>query len=169
MKRRLKAVVFVVAALMFGLAATSASAAGPVHDVLTSSGSFSAPAGTICDFNYESPEFETTINQLRFFDENGVLVRRLRTIEERIVHRNADTGFELVETVHYGTDLDVVAGVVRVSGNSWHLRTADGKLVLVLSGFELLVRATGEVIRATPMVGQGFENVICPALGGAPA
>jgi hypothetical protein len=79
------------------------------------------------------------------------------------------TGFELVEVLHHTTDLDVASGVVRLTGNSWHLRTTNGKIVLVLSGLEIFDRATGEVLRATPQVGRGFEKVICPALGGAPA
>jgi hypothetical protein len=150
------------------LSASAALAAKPVHETITSSGSGSAPAGEICDFTYEF-EFEATVRRTSFFDENGVLVRRIQTTEERLLHRNADTGFELTEVVHYTTDLDVASGVVRLTGNFWHLRTADGRIVLVLSGLEQFVRATGEVIRATPRVGRGFENVICPALGGAPA
>jgi hypothetical protein len=160
--------VLIVVASAFGVGVSKALADQPLHEVITGSGSGSAPAGALCDFAYEF-EFETTINRKRFFDENGVLVRRLQTVEEQIVHRNAETGFELVEVVHYTTDLDVASGIVRLSGNSWHLRTTDGKIVLVLSGLEQFVRATGEVIRATPQVGKGFENVICPALGGAPA
>lgn len=159
---------FTAVVTVLALGTPVAFAAGPVHDVLTSSGGGSVPAGSLCDFAYEF-EFESTINRVRFFDENGALVRRIQTVEERLVHRNGETGFELVEVVHYTTDLDVAAGVVRLSGNSWHLRTTDGKIVLVLSGLEEFVRATGEVIRATPQVGRGFENVICPALGGAPA
>jgi hypothetical protein len=34
---------------------------------------------------------------------------------------------------------------------------------------ETFFRATGELIGATARVGVGFENVICSALGGAPA
>jgi hypothetical protein len=155
-------------ATAFGLGASAALAADPVHEIFSVSGSGGAPAGEICDFTYEF-EFEATINRKRFFDENGNLVRRLQSTEERLVHRNAETGYELVEVVHYTTDLDVASGVVQLSGNSWHLRTTDGKIVLVLSGLEESIRATGEVIRATPQVGRGFENVICPALGGSPA
>lgn len=160
--------ILIAATVSFGVAATAAFSAEPVHDTLTFSSSDSAPAGTICNFDYEL-DFEATINRKRFFDENGVLVRRLQTTEERLIHRNADTGFELVEVVHYTTDLDLATGLVRLTGNSWHLRTTDGEVVLVLSGLEIFERATGEVIRATPKVGLGFENVICPALGGAPA
>jgi hypothetical protein len=96
-------------------------------------------------------------------------VRRHRVVEERLVHRNVDTGAELIEVVHYTTTVEVAAGIVKVTGNAWHLRTPDGKIVLVLSGQEITDRATGELIKATPKVGRGFENVICPALGGAPA
>jgi hypothetical protein len=139
-----------------------------VHDVFAGSGSDAFHAGELCDFEYEL-EGSSRINQLRWFDEDGDLVRRRRTIEENLLHRNADTGYELVETVHYTTDLDVASGLLRLTGNSWQLRTTDGRIILVLSGAEILRRFTGEVIWSTPNVGQGFEDVICPALGGAPA
>jgi hypothetical protein len=158
----------IVVAAAFGLGVPAVMADAPVHEVIKGSGTDTAPAGAVCDFAYEL-EFEFRINRKRFFDESGNLVRRLQTTEEQLLHRNADTGFELVEVVHYTTDLDVARGVVRLTGNSWHLRTTDGKIVRVLSGLEQFMRATGEVIRATPQVGKGFENVICPALGGAPA
>jgi hypothetical protein len=163
-----RVLILTLVAAAFGLAASAALAGEPVHDVITGSRSDSAPAGTLCDFAYEL-EFEFTIKRKRFFDDSGNLVRRLQTTEEQLVHRNVDTGFELAEVVHYTTDLDVASGIVRLTGNSWHLRTTDGKIVQVLSGLEQFVRATGELIRATPQVGRGFENVICPALRGSPA
>jgi hypothetical protein len=70
---------------------------------------------------------------------------------------------------HCTTDLDVATGLVRLTGNSWHLRTIDGELVVVRSGLEMFDGVTGELLTATPRVGAGFANVICPALGGAPA
>jgi hypothetical protein len=148
--------------------AATARAAEPVQDTLSVADTDSAPAGTICDFNYEL-DFQVTSDRKRFFDESGALVRRLQIVEERLTHRNADTGFELFEVTHYTTDLDVAAGLVRLTGNSWHLRTIDGELVVVRSGLEIFDRVTGELLRATPRVGAGFANVICPALGGAPA
>jgi hypothetical protein len=156
------------AILIVAVFAATARATGPIQDTLSAAGTDFAPAGTICNFNYEL-DFQVTIDRKRFFDENGVLLRRLQIIEEHLTHRNADTGFQLVEVTHYTTDLDVATGLVRLTGNSWHLRTIDGELVVVRSGLEIFDRVTGELFKATPRVGAGFANVICPALGGAPA
>jgi hypothetical protein len=163
--RRFALLLAILSAAAFSAAARAAE---PIQDTLSAAGTDFAPAGTICDFNYEL-DFQVTIDRKRFLDENGVLVRRLQIVEEQLTHRNADTGFELVEVTHYTTDLDVATGLVRLTGNSWHLRTIDGELVVVRSGLEFFDRVTGELFKATPQVGAGFANVICPALGGAPA
>ena len=109
------------------------------------------------------------MNQLRFVDESGNVVRLLTTREENLIHTNLDTGYTLHETVHYITDVDRVANEVEVVGNHWHLRDADGNRVVFRSGLEIVDLLTFDTVKHTPQVGAGYENVICPALGGNPA
>lgn len=61
------------------------------------------------------------------------------------------------------------AGQIKDVGVFWHLRTADGKLVLVQAGQLVVSAAIGEVLKVTPSVNPDEAAVICPALGGNPA
>jgi hypothetical protein len=157
-----------VALVAAALSATAAFAGQPSRFTFSASGTDFAPSGTVCDFDYEL-KFSVEVTEHRYYDASGMYARRIRQIEESLAHHNLDTGAALTETTHYVTDLDVASGTVRLTGNSWHLRDSDGRIVVVRSGLELFDRISGELYRSTPMVGQGFENVICPALGGSPA
>jgi hypothetical protein len=61
---------------------------------VSAAGTDAAPAGTICDFNYEL-DVQVTIDRKRFFDEDGALVRRLpdRRSVSRIETRIQDSSF----------------------------------------------------------------------------
>jgi hypothetical protein len=83
------------------------------------------------------------------------------------VHENADTGFTLTETDHV-TETTTADGQVKDVGVFWHLRTTDGKLVVVQAG-QIVFSATGEVLKVTPSINPDNAAVICPALGGQPA
>jgi hypothetical protein len=65
--------------------------------------------------------------------------------------------------IHEGPDQ------ARVVGIFWHLRDADGKIVLVQSGQLVINLETGEIFEVTPAINPDFAAVICPALGGQPA
>ena len=81
-------------------------------------------------------------------------------------HTNVDTGFVLTETDYFSDQFR--AGQEKVVGIQWHLRTPDGKLIVVHAG-NLVLSSTGDVVSFTPNINPDFAAVICPALGGQPA
>ena len=60
------------------------------------------------------------------------------------------------------------AGQTKTVGIFWHLRNADGQLVVIQAG-QLVISAAGEILKVTPDVTPDNAAVICPALGGQPA
>lgn len=151
------------------LAVQAAGASGPVHEKVTMTfPPVDFPAGTICDFNYRE-EGLLTVNAKVFLDEDGNPVRVEEQDVAHIVHTNVDTGFTLTEDIHYAQHFDFVAGEVALTGNWWHLRDLDGRIVFVGSGMFIGDLVTGELLKATPNVGADFAEVNCTALGGAPA
>jgi hypothetical protein len=90
---------------------------------------FDAPAGVTCAFAVHE-EVSYTQNITRFFDDAGRLVRVEDQIDLTVLHRNAETGRTLTEEDHYAAHVDLVTGAVEETGQSWHLRDADGRLVL---------------------------------------
>lgn len=84
-----------------------------------------------------------------------------------VAHTNTSTGFTLTETDHF-TETTAADGQIKDVGIFWHLRTTDGKLVVVQAG-QIVVSATGEVLKVTPSINPDSAAVICPALGGHPA
>ncbi len=139
---------------------TAAWADGPQHVKSTFSAEETVPAGQLCDFTYHN-EFTITINAVIFADG--------REIDQDVIHAthtNVDTGFTLTEIDYFSDQFR--AGQEKVVGIEWHLRNADGKLVVVHAG-QLVVSATDEVLKFTPNFNPDFAAVICPALGGNPA
>jgi opacity protein-like surface antigen len=107
--------------------AAVASAAAPVKTTTADSGSFDAPAGTICDFNYHQ-SFSEVVTQTIFSDG------RVHThFDISVVHTNVDTGYTLTERDHYDF-LDITGVKYRNVGLAWHLRDPSGKLVVVRAG-----------------------------------
>ena len=84
-----------------------------------------------------------------------------------MTHTNLDTGFTLTETDHF-TVTTATDGQNKLVGIFWHLRNADGKLVVVHAG-QMVFSPTGEVLKFTPNMNPDDAAVICPALGGHPA
>jgi molybdopterin-guanine dinucleotide biosynthesis protein A len=84
-----------------------------------------------------------------------------------VTHTNLDTGFTLTETDHF-TVTTATDGQNKLVGIFWHLRNADGKLVVVHAG-QMVFSPTGEVLKFTPNMNPDDAAVICPALGGHPA
>jgi hypothetical protein len=140
---------------------TAAWADGPEHARSTFSAEETVPAGDLCDFTYHN-EFTITINAVIFADG--------REIDQDVIHAthtNVDTGFTLTET-DYFTVVIAADGQVKTVGIEWHLRNADGKIVLVQAG-QLVFSPEGDVLSFTPNTNPDFAAVICPALGGQPA
>jgi hypothetical protein len=157
------------AAAVLATGAGSASAATPVH-IKQSVGpvAFDVPAGALCDFAYHEEDVGT-LNTTRFFDDQGNLIGVEDQIAVSILHRNAATGQTLTEDLHYAAHVDVSGGQVRVTGQSWHLRAADGRLVLAGAGLIATDLLTGDILRQTPGALASVAATICPALGGSPA
>ena len=138
---------------------TAAWADGPLHVKSTFPYENPQPAGAFCDFNYG--EVATVSLDAIIFAG-----RETDHITTTVIHTNLDTGFSLAEVDHFSAF--TVAGQTKTVGIIWHLRTADGKLVVVQAG-QLVLSATGEIEKVTPAVTPSSAAVICPALGGLPA
>lgn len=148
--------------------ASPALADGPVHIKRTFPATLDFAAGEACNFTYHGEGlYKQDIKQ--FFDDAGNLVFVINHTELRWVHMNVDTGYTLTEVDHYTVHLDLVTGEITSTGNDWHLRDVDGKIVLVGAGRYVQDLITGEILSETPNVGADTFQVICPALGGAPA
>ncbi len=158
-----------IAAVVLAMGAGSASAATPVH-VKRTVGPIAGdvPAGALCDFAYHEEDLGTQ-NITRFFDAQGNLIRVEDHLDISILHRNTDTGQTLTEDLHYTAHVDVTSGQVQVTGESWHLRAENGRLVLSGAGLIAIDLITGDILRQTPGAQADAAAIICPALGGAPA
>jgi hypothetical protein len=138
---------------------TAAWADGPQHMTSTATFHETVPAGELCDFTLHN-DFTITIDALIFADGSE--------IDHDVVnatHINVDTGFTLTETDYFSDQFR--AGQEQVVGIQWHLRTPDGKLIVVHAGN--LVVSSGQVVSFTPNINPDVAAVICPALGGQPA
>jgi len=150
--------------LIVALGAAAASSARPTHILKqTFSDSFSAPAGTLCDFNF-SQSFTIVDTGVLFDDESFVISETAH-----VTNTNVDTGYALTEVVHYTLQLRASDGRIKQAGLIVHLRDASGKLVVVQAGQLVFDTETGELLKVTPGVNPDFAGVICPALGGQPA
>jgi hypothetical protein len=145
-------------------AGTAGTAAKPTHILKESfSDSFSAPAGTLCDFNF-SQSF-TIVDTGVFFDDESFVISETAYV----TNTNVDTGYALTEVVHNTLHLDTSKGTFKQAGLFVQLRDASGKLVVVQAGQLVFNIETGELLKVTPAVNPDFAGVICPALGGQPA
>jgi hypothetical protein len=182
----LKAFLAVVTLLASSIPLSAALADGPVHikrtDPVGTTDCPSADCPAICNFNYHQ-EYQVSVNIKRFYDANGLVDHAIRQEDLWILHKNADTGLTYTEVDHYTLFLSDPAFCdpehpandcwwwqgIASSGQNWHLRDMDGKLVLVRSGRYIQDGNTGEILWATPKGDPDFVNIICKALGGAPA
>lgn len=160
----------VLSAAILALAPLAALAVPPQHlSAEGGPGEYTAPAGELCDFTYGQTVWYS-IRGTRFFNQDGVRIRAIWHEDIVVEHRNLDTGQVLVERYHDSYENDFVAGTQTWTGNFWHLRDQDGRLVLVGSGRYVLDIETGELLDETPNATVGdFADTICTALGGAPA
>jgi hypothetical protein len=126
-------------------------------------------AGVVCDFGYQLEGLGGSVTRIRFYDAEGNRVRVILIGVETLRHTNLETGYVLEETIHGTIQRDLLTGEETHTGNFWHPRDVDGKLVLAGSGRFVLDLLSGELLEATPHAGAEFAPTICPALGGAPA
>jgi hypothetical protein len=139
---------------------TAAWADGPQH--VKSTFPFDPPplpAGAFCNFTYGEAA-TVSLNAIIFATHETDHISFTDT------HTNLDTGFSLTETGDF--TVFTTAGQTKTVGIFWHLRNADGKLVVVQAG-QLVISAAGEILKVTPDVNPDNAAVICPALGGQPA
>jgi hypothetical protein len=164
-KERRMRIILVVGTAVVALGLVSGALADrPVHTKEEFSDELSVPAGALCDFEYHQA-FTLSENLLVFGGGGRVTSHQKFTV----AHTNADTDVTLTEkgivTVQFSADDAREKNV----GLFWHLRDASGKLVVVQAGQLLFDTETGELLKFTPNITPGFADVICPALGGAPA
>jgi hypothetical protein len=117
------------------------------------------PAGAFCDFTYGEVA-TVTLNAIISADTETDHIAFTDT------HTNLDTGFSLTETGDF--TVFTTAGQTKTVGIRWHLRNAEGQLVVVQAG-QLVISAAGDILKVTPDVNPDNAAVICPALGGQPA
>src|SRR6516225_11143166 len=163
--RRLSMVAVLAVGTLLGVltpaaAITAAWADGPQHVKSTFSFENPQPPGAFCDFNYG--EVATVSLDAIIFDSTET-----DHIAATVIHTNLDTGFSLTEVDQF-TVFTAADGQTKTVGIFWHLRNADGQLVVVQAG-QLVISAAGEIVKVTPDVTPDNAAVICPALGGQPA
>ena len=136
---------------------TAAWADGPQHVKSTFTFENPQPPGALCDFNYGEVA-TVSLDAIIFAD--GTETDHIAAL---VIHTNLDTDFSLAEVDHFSAF--TVAGQTKTVGIIWHLRTADGKLVVVQAG-QLVISPAGEIVKVTPAINPSTAAVICPALGG---
>jgi len=139
---------------------TAAWADGPQHVKSTFTFENPQPPGAFCDFNY---------GEVATVSLDAIIFAGTETdhIAATVTHTNLDTGFSLTEADQF-TVFTAADGQAKTVGIVWHLRNADGQLVVVQAG-QLVISPTGAIIKVTPAVNPDSAAVICPALGGQPA
>jgi hypothetical protein len=148
---------------VLALAAGSAAAwaDGPQHVKSTFTFENPQPPGAFCDFNYGEV---ATVSLDAIIFPDGAETDHIAAL---VIHTNLDTGFSLTEVDHF-TVFTAADGQTKSVGIFWHLRNADGTLVVVQAG-QLVISPTGEIVKVTPDLNPDSAAVICPALGGQPA
>ena len=150
----------VLGVLASAAGSTAAWADGPQH--VKSTFPFDPPplpSGAFCNFTYGEAA-TISLNAIIFAGSETDHIAFTDT------HTNLDTGFSLTETGDF--TVFTTAGQTKTVGIFWHLRNADGQLVVVQAG-QLVISAAGEILKVTPAVTPDNAAVICPALGGQPA
>jgi hypothetical protein len=105
---------------------TAAWAAGPQHAKATFPFHHTFPAGQVCDF---------ALRQSATISENAITFpdRTIEHLQFQITHTNLATGSKLTETDR-STVFTAADGQTKQVGIFWHLRNAEGKIVVVQAG-----------------------------------
>ena len=149
----------VLGVLTSAAGSTMAWADGPQHVKSTFPFVNTQPAGAFCNFNYGEVA-TVSLDAIIFAD------RETDHIAFTDTHTNLDTGFSLAEAGDF--TVFTAAGQTKTVGIFWHLRSADGQLVVHQAG-QVVISSAGEILKVTPDVNPDNAAVICPALGGQPA
>ncbi|SRR6266511_1931794 len=168
--RRLTALVGLLALVALGggaLTASPARAVPPERDRFTFNDTFEIPAGEICDFDLRFT-FDFRITEVRYFDQEGNLLRVVDHINGSDTDTNLNTGATLTNDDHFITTFDAQTETIAYRGLNLHIRTPDGKLIAVLAGRMTFDATTGDLLSVTPHMGGGLP-VTCRLLGGNPA
>jgi hypothetical protein len=146
--------------LTLATGSTAAWADGPQHVKSTFTFENPQPPGAFCDFNY---------GEVATVSLDAIIYAGTETdhIAATVLHTNLDTGFSLTEVDHF-TVFTAADGQTKSVGIFWHLRNADGQLVVVQAG-QVVISPAGEIVKVTPDLNPDSAAVICPALGGQPA
>ena len=146
--------------LTLATGSTAAWADGPQHVKTTFTFENPQPPGAFCDFNY---------GEVATVSLDAIIYAGTETdhIAATVIHTNLDTGFSLTEVDHF-TVFTAADGQTKSVGIFWHLRNADGQLVVVQAG-QVVISPTGQIVKVTPDLNPDSAAVICPALGGQPA
>lgn len=123
----------------------------------------STSAGEACDFAYGehgSGWFNLILVGSKIEVQSGGRVT--------FVHENLSTGYVLTETVSYTVVFFFEKDRIVEAGLTWHVRDADGNLVLVEGGL-VVYDLDLNVVKYTPNRTPDVWAVMCPALGGSPA
>jgi len=128
--------------------ATAAWADTPLHEKSSFSGGETVPAGELCDFTY-SLAFTIFENSTIFGDPENP-DRVITQSEGHITHTNLDTGVTLTEVDYLVVQFDAADSQFKTVGIQWHLRTANGKLVVVQAGQLVVNTDTGEIVKVPP-------------------
>jgi len=122
---------------------------------------FVFPAGTICDFDFH--------NVFSFTDRTAIFPdKMIDHLVSFATDTNLATGFTLTDGPDHNTVVTAADGQMKFTGIFFQLRDASGKLVAVNAG-QLVMSATGEVLKFTPHINPSDAAVLCTALGGHPA
>ena len=140
---------------------TAAWAGGPRYVTSTMTFDFVFPAGTICDFDFHN--VGTVTDRTAIFPD-----KMIDHIVSQATDTNLATGFTLTDGPDHTTMVTAADGQMKFAGLAFHFRDASGKLVAVNAG-QLVLSATGEVLKFTPHVNPSDAAVLCTALGGHPA
>jgi hypothetical protein len=146
------------------VAASTASATRPLHEKSSFSAGFDLAAGELCDFAYHQ-QGTAYSNALIWGDpENPTRVTDHQT--QYVTHTNLETGATLTEVDHLTFFFNASTARAKTIGLFWHLRNAEGKIVVVHAGQWVIDTNTGETVKITPNFNPDFAAVVCPALGG---
>ena len=155
------------ALVLTALAVSPVAATPPTTETFSDSYSFELPAGEVCDFAYGESATITGWVTI-FYDADGNYVRDTVHVSATIVHVNLDTGYTLTESINQTQTFTERTDTFTVAGTNWLLKDDSGRVVLAHAGY-LIIWFELDDYRATPNFGTGFNEVICPALGGNPA
>ena len=161
------AVLVLVGVTSIALAPAVLAAGGPVHERSPFVLDVTFAPGEMCDFEYH--QTVTGINNVTTWGDPAAPTKQIVTGPIEITHTNVGSGDTLTEKDSYQIIFEPGDARYREMGLAWHLRDADGRLVVVQAGLLAIDLTDGSLVKITPNRNPDFAAVLCPALGGSPA